>query len=212
MQTCRTECSSHLWCCLHRIIEQFGKDPHAKLAELYQSHSWFYRRATGFLCCWMHSVLFQSHWEGVRAMLQVGCGAGAPRDLLCCPWASSQRAPRQAACPIPPPPMQVMRQLQLSHSLTLPAAPLQQDVVIYRDGASRKFLPPPPGVRRKPKQRHDWVTPESLRTRFLGWCWAPQPRCTAGVSVHCCTAAGRHGRGTWEAAWREWPDWVNALL
>jgi len=51
--------------------------------------------------------------------------------------------------------MQVMRQLQLSHSLTLPAAPLQQDVVIYRDGASRKFLPPPPGVRRKPKQRHD---------------------------------------------------------
>lgn len=30
--------------------------------------------------------------------------------------------------------------------------------------------------------------------------------------MHCCTAAGRHGRGTWEAAWREWPDWVNALL
>lgn len=212
MQVCRTGCSSYLWCCLHKIVEQFRKDPNEKLAGLYPSDSWFCGKAIGFLCCWMHSVVFQSRCKGVGAVLQVGCGTGRPRNLMCCPWASSQRAPRQAVCPILPPPMQVTGQLQLSHSLTLLAAQLQQDVVIYKDGASRKFLPPPPGVRRKPKQSHDWVTPESLRTRFLGWCWAPQPCCTAGVSVRCCAAAGRDGRETWEAVWKEWPDWVNALL
>lgn len=126
------------------------------------------KRITGFLDCWMDSIKLlgiwrhQGYWTRWRARW--------PWVLL---WYVMCTHLSGAVCPISSSPKQVYRPLAPVLPLTDPPSIAATGRCDLQGLASRKFLPPPPR-RKEEAGEAPWlrVMPESLHTRFLGWCSA----------------------------------------
>lgn len=154
MQTFRAWFSSHLWCCL----EERQKNYRGYICVIHvfvrgQLGSW----VAGWIVCSFSQVLGIWRWQGYSAdwTRMWSKGTRGPAAISVCHLPSVHAEVGQCAPSLLLQSRWTGQRLQFSHSLTLPAALLQQDVVISKDGPAGNSYLRPPGERRKREKRRD---------------------------------------------------------
>lgn len=176
MQPFRTWFSSHLWCCLEerqrnylgyiRVIHVFVRG---------QLGSW----VAGWIACSFSQVVRYLKVSGLFCKLNYDVEQGDPGSCCGNSLPSSQRTCLSGAvCPISPSPEQVDWAAAPVLPLTDPPQQCCCNRTLWFTRTGQQEIPTSAPRRKEEAGEAPWlrVMPESLHTRFLGWCSARTSR------------------------------------